>query len=591
MGWAADGDDFGAAVTLIITVNGVDVGRVIANRYREGLKSIASEATGYYDFRFVFAEKLSPFRRYAIAVRAVRGDRIIDPGVIELRPAHEADAPAIADPISPLFIRSICPDSTRVLLRLLAEHPDVIVAGQGDRGAMPTMRYATVFRHLPGFPEQLGQEFHDVALFERTIFARFPEKLAAFLRAAIIDFYTAAAADQKKPKPAWFAEGWPAEPVAAEADRSLLFPEARDILLVRDIRDLLGDAGTDDAARVAAAARGMVKHAKAQAEQSLILRLEDLAARPRMVLDRVAAWLELASGFAAPGQQALPMPPQRGAWTIAIDNPNIAEAFASYQRHFGYDQPDDETSRPAQGALAAEDAPAASAELTELMMGFESLGENCEFGLVQRRCGAEPLGLFRFASAPLPKLLAALAARFEALADPANLDVRLSENGKEFMVEDRRFGLLYHAWVMAGEMSAEQVREREVNRLPLLVRKLVEELEAGEKIFVYHGMSPMALEEALALAAAIGRYGSATLLWVEQAGPSQTAGHVEWVTPTVLKGHIDRFAPGENAHDLSLDGWIAVCRRAAEMHRTGRAGSPLKPTTPAKGRKRATISS
>ncbi len=40
--------------------------------------------------------------------------------------------------------------------------------------------------------------------------------------------------------------------------------------------------------------------------------------------------------------------------------------------------------------------------LQDLMLQFESLGQNCEFGLVQRRAGADPLGLLRFDSAPCP---------------------------------------------------------------------------------------------------------------------------------------------------------------------------------------------
>ena len=118
--------------------------------------------------------------------------------------------------------------------------------------------------------------------------------------------------------------------------------------------------------------------------------------------------------------------------------------------------------------------------MRDLMMRFESLGESCEFGLVQRRCEAEPLGLFRFASAPLPKLLAALGADFAGFGNPDALDVELSGNGREYMVSDRRFGLLYHAWVRAGEMTPEEVRQREIRRLPLLVRKLREELSTAE---------------------------------------------------------------------------------------------------------------
>jgi hypothetical protein len=90
--------------------------------------------------------------------------------------------------------------------------------------------------------------------------------------------------------------------------------------------------------------------------------------------------------------------------------------------------------RPAVHSAEAADDPA------KLMLGFESLGENCEFGLVQRRCGAEPLSLLRFASAPLPQLLAALHARFQGLGDAASIGVELSPNGREYMIRDATFG-------------------------------------------------------------------------------------------------------------------------------------------------------
>jgi hypothetical protein len=44
----------------------------------------------------------------------------------------------------------------------------------------------------------------------------------------------------------------------------------------------------------------------------------------------------------------------------------------------------------------------------QLMLRFEALGQNCEFGVVQRHYGAEPLGLLRFSSTPLHLLVAAL---------------------------------------------------------------------------------------------------------------------------------------------------------------------------------------
>ena len=198
--------------------------------------------------------------------------------------------------------------------------------------------------------------------------------------------------------------------------------------------------------------------------------------------------------------------------------------------------------------------------MRDLMMRFESLGQSCEFGLVQRRCEAEPLGLFRFASAPLPKLLAALNADFAGFGEPDALDIELS--GGEYMVNDKRFGLLYHAWVRPGEMTPEDVHTREVRRLPLLIRKLREDLSEAEKIFVYHGMGRLGGADALPLAAALRHYGPNTLLWVELADRDHPAGTVEWAGAGLLKAYIDRFAPSENAHDLSLDCWIAICRTA-----------------------------
>jgi hypothetical protein len=200
--------------------------------------------------------------------------------------------------------------------------------------------------------------------------------------------------------------------------------------------------------------------------------------------------------------------------------------------------------------------------LNELMLHFESIGENCEFGLVQRRCGVEPLGLLRFGSAPLPNLVKALEARFEGMGRPDKLEVQISGNGTEYMILDRQFGFLYHAWVLVNERSIEQVHAREVKRVPFLVRKLIEDISGGDKLLVYHGMSPLARPDVDRLLRAISTYGRATLLWVELADETHESGSVERIGPNLLRAHVDRFAPGENAHDVSLDAWVAVCRNA-----------------------------
>jgi hypothetical protein len=204
------------------------------------------------------------------------------------------------------------------------------------------------------------------------------------------------------------------------------------------------------------------------------------------------------------------------------------------------------------------------------MLRFESLGQNCEFGLVQRRCGAEPLGLLRFASAPLDKLLPALHRRFAGMGQPGQVQADLS-NG-EYMILDKVYGFYSHAWVREGEKTPAEIEAREAKRVPFLVRKLIVDLQAGEKLFVYHPMTALELAHPETLASALRQYGPATLLWVDLADDVHPPGDVYWIGEGVLKAHIDRFAPGENAHDFSLESWVMICQRAWRLHHARAAG-------------------
>ncbi len=213
--------------------------------------------------------------------------------------------------------------------------------------------------------------------------------------------------------------------------------------------------------------------------------------------------------------------------------------------------------------------------LHDLMLQFESLGQNCEFGLVQRQCQAEPLGLLRFSSTPLPQLLDALEARFDGMGGAGTIHVDLSPNGREYMVRDSRFGFLYHAWVSAGEMPPEDIARRESRRVPFLVRKLVEDLEAGEKTFVFKGMKAVPEEEVFPLAMAIRRYGPNSLLFVTLSDEEHKGGTAEARAPGFLVAYIDRFAPGDNANDLLLGQWVKLCREAYRL-RLAAGAAPAK---------------
>jgi len=196
-----------------------------------------------------------------------------------------------------------------------------------------------------------------------------------------------------------------------------------------------------------------------------------------------------------------------------------------------------------------------------MMLRFESLGENCEFGLLQRAAGAEPLGLLRFASTNLQRLIAALDNGFAGLGEPSKLSIE-TENGQDYMVHDHVFGLHYHAWVKVGEMPPEAVHQREVRRVPFLIRRLTEDLESGHKIFVRHELGRGSDSGTYALLPALRRWGPNTLLYVKVSDAAHPPGTVERREPGLLVGYIERFAPGENAHDFLTPQWLAICRIA-----------------------------
>jgi hypothetical protein len=202
----------------------------------------------------------------------------------------------------------------------------------------------------------------------------------------------------------------------------------------------------------------------------------------------------------------------------------------------------------------------------EFMVKFESLGDNCEFGLVQRRCGAEPLGLLRFSTTELATLLRGLDVAFRDLGDPADLEFVLDNAQKpEYVVREKRYGLVYHTFRYKGEVDEEKLAAGEPLRLRFLVRKLVEDLVSANKIFVCKRNEPVMREEILPLYRALNSFGRNSLLWVVPANERMSPGSVETVLPGLFRGFIERFAPPENAHDLALNSWIEICINAFEL--------------------------
>jgi hypothetical protein len=199
--------------------------------------------------------------------------------------------------------------------------------------------------------------------------------------------------------------------------------------------------------------------------------------------------------------------------------------------------------------------------LDQMIARFESLGDNCEFGLVQRRLGAEPLGLLRFSFIELPSLLRGLRTGFDGLGDPGKTQVTVDPDG-EFVVRETVYGMTYHTFQYETQMTLDTVRQQQATRLNFLKRKLMEDVAAGEKIFVLKRTPALRPEEVLPIYAALNEIGRNWLLWMVPADAAHKPGSIEMLLPGLLRGYIDRFAPSENAHELSMPVWTDVCEAA-----------------------------
>lgn len=221
-------------------------------------------------------------------------------------------------------------------------------------------------------------------------------------------------------------------------------------------------------------------------------------------------------------------------------------------------------------APPADGAPAGALSERDLVMQFESLGENCEFGLVQRYYDAEPLGLLRFAATAPEKLVDALAAGFAGVGEPEH--TTLIANPGEYVTADRRYGMVAHTFIDPRAVPAADLFPKQCRRLAFLRRKLLEDLATGDKTFVVLAHADPAGAAARTLLAALRRHGPARLLCVRAGIAGHAPGSVDVAEDGLLFGYLDRYGRGgaSQGWDISNAMWLALCRRAHDAIRAGR---------------------
>jgi Flp pilus assembly protein TadD len=205
----------------------------------------------------------------------------------------------------------------------------------------------------------------------------------------------------------------------------------------------------------------------------------------------------------------------------------------------------------------------------EFFLRFASLGENCEFGFVQRHYGAEPLDLVRWTGISYDRLLQGLQTGFEGLGSPENAVVAPDPENIEYHLVDTTLDLDIHTSVFVGEEAPDRVLDKTCIRLRFLRTKLCRDLQTADKIFVFLSRSPLEASQCHALHAAIRRYGPSRLFCVRPHDAAHPPGLVEMDAEGVLHGFLDRTGnDGTRWGEISLDLWRVICKRAYHLHVT-----------------------
>jgi len=214
------------------------------------------------------------------------------------------------------------------------------------------------------------------------------------------------------------------------------------------------------------------------------------------------------------------------------------------------------------------DPPSLPRNDSELLRHFESLGFNCEFGLVQRAAAVEMIGLFRFNQTSYNALLHGIETGFADLALPGQVEVKWTG---EWQVTESVYGFRYHTFNHDKSLDPAQLIKEHSGWLRYTAEKFLEQLETADRIFVRKGETPEQEAEIRALHAAMRRYGKTQLLWVCEADETHQAGDMEWLEDGLMRGWIEAFAPRHRANDGYPPDWLLVCRRAWALGYLGNA--------------------
>lgn len=195
---------------------------------------------------------------------------------------------------------------------------------------------------------------------------------------------------------------------------------------------------------------------------------------------------------------------------------------------------------------------------------FESLGDNCEFGFVQRQLGYEDGSLFRWTVSPFHPLVKSLNSSFEGMYQFEHLEPSAPD-----MVKDRLTGLAFHTKMyskdgvfIASEEEWRKIYEDEISKITYLKEKFFKNLLNKARFFVFKSNNNINKADADALFAAMRKHGEAQFLCVRHDSAAMDV-TVQRNEEGYWEGNIHRFAPYSRADDIAYEDWFRLIELVA----------------------------
>lgn len=214
----------------------------------------------------------------------------------------------------------------------------------------------------------------------------------------------------------------------------------------------------------------------------------------------------------------------------------------------------------------------------DFLKEFESIGDNCEFGMIQKLYGFDEGSLLKWARIPkIYQLINFLENDFKEFYLLDNISPKWDD-----MIEDTKYGLWFHSdlgsvmsenvrrWTLDDADARKQIYEVEYEKRTYLLKKFKNAIAENGKIFVYKMNALVEPSAIVRLHAALRRHGKANLLHVEQAAEGEACYRVAERGDGLWRSCLPRFAPYWPVTDYLPGAWEELCEEAYAAIRRSR---------------------